>query len=128
MRSRLALGVLLLIGIVGTGLAANASPAKQWSIANFVDPVLVADQIVMGPVLIVHDDLAMAQGKPCTTFYRFVRGQGAKEALVAFHCRPAQREATDRTTFTVVSSAIGCKRLIEYQIAGDTEAHGIPTK
>jgi hypothetical protein len=34
----------------------------------------------------------------------------------------------DETTFTLVSNGQGCKRLVEYQISGDAEAHGVPIK
>jgi hypothetical protein len=30
--------------------------------------------------------------------------------------------------FTTVSTEPGCKRLVEYQIGGDAEAHGVPVK
>jgi hypothetical protein len=82
----------------------------------------------MGPVLIVHDDAKMAQGLPCTTFYRFDPAKGPKEELVSFHCRPIRRVAADHTTLTAVKTASGCPRMTEYQIGGDAEAHGIPTK
>ena len=82
----------------------------------------------MGPVLIVHDSEKMSRGEPCTTFYRFKPGAGQKEGLVSFHCRPRQAQTVDTTTFTTVATEPGCKRLVEYQIAGDAEAHGVPVK
>jgi hypothetical protein len=100
----------------------------QWSLVNFLDPVLVKDRVIMGPVLIVHDSAKMARGEACTTFYRFEPGKGPKEALVSFHCRPVQRELVEQTTLSVVDTGTGCKRLTEYQIGGDSEAHGIPSK
>ena len=39
-----------------------------------------------------------------------------------------QRSVVKNTTFSVVPGPTGCKRLTEYQIAGDSEGHGIPTK
>jgi hypothetical protein len=87
------------------------------------------DQVVMGPVLIVHDADKMARGEACTTFYRFVPGKGPKEELVSFHCRPHMRERVAETTFSYADTPnIGCKRLVTYQIAGDDEAHGVPEK
>ena len=82
----------------------------------------------MGPVLIVHDSEKMANGEACTTFYRFTPGKGPQESLVSFHCRPTPRAAVAQTTFTVSDNAVGCKRLTEYQIGGDAEAHGVPAK
>ncbi len=131
MRTRILVGVIALTAAVGTvTLAARGHVGmdKQWSITNFPDPVLVKDTLVMGPVLIVHDSEKMSRGEPCTTFYRFKPGAGQKEELVSFHCRPRQAHAVDTTTFTTVATEPGCKRLVEYQIAGDAEAHGVPAK
>src|SRR5262245_27210122 len=126
MRLRILFRGVLLVGVVGTAMAAGAATTRQWSLVNFPDPVLVANRFVMGPVLIVHDEAKMARGEPCTTFYRFEPGKGAKEALVSFHCIPAQREVAETTVLSIVSTGPGCKRLSAYQIAGDGELHGVP--
>jgi len=125
MKSRILLGALL---IVFCAAGTRASSTRQWTIVNFVNAVQVKGALVMGPVLIVHDDVKMAKGEPCTTFYRFDRVKGPQEELVSFHCRPAQRTAVDSTLLTVVSNDPGCKKLVEYQIAGDSEGHGVPDK
>jgi hypothetical protein len=65
---------LLIAGVMTVGTVASRSQigyARTAAIVNFVDPVLVTDRVVMGPVLIVHDDEKMALGEACTTFYRF---------------------------------------------------------
>ena len=132
MRSRILVGVILIAVSLGVGIAASragdTAGSRQWTIVNFPDPVLVKDQVVMGPVLIVHDSERMARGEACTTFYRFVPGKGPQEALVSFHCQPKPRAAVAETTLSVVDTPAGCKRLTEYQIGGDDEAHGIPAK
>ncbi len=132
MKRGIVVGVALVIGVLGVATyashAGETAGTRQWTLTNFVDPVLVKDQIVMGPVLIAHDDTKMARGEACTTFYRFEPGKGPKEGIVSFHCRPMARAAVDKTTFNVVNQPTGCKRLTEYQIAGDAEAHGIPSK
>ena len=103
-----------------------AVAGKQWSIVNFVNTVRVGRSFVFGPVLIVHDDAKMARGEPCTTFYRFDLSTGPREELVSFHCKPRRAAAVAATTFATVNDTDGVRRLTEYQIAGDTEAHGIP--
>lgn len=133
MRTRILVGVVVLLALVGAGtLAARGSSEvgldKQWALTNFPNPVMVNGTLIMGPVLIVHDSAKMARGEACTSFYRFKPGVGPQEALVSFHCRPRQANAVDQTTFTVASTEPGCKRLVEYQIAGDAEAHGVPVK
>jgi hypothetical protein len=125
--------MLLLVALVGAGTVAArgnsyVSAAKQWTTVNFPDPVLVKDQFVMGPVLIVHDNAKMARGEACTTFYRFDRTKGPQHAIVSFHCVPRQTNTVATATFMTVSSEPGCRRLVEYQIAGDSEAHGIPVR
>ena len=134
MRSRIIIGSALLLGVLAAGTIATSgdgvAPPRQWAIANFTEPVLVTDQLLMGPYLIVHDDAKMERGEPCTSFYRFDRDKGPQEEVVSFHCSPAARTIADR--FTVVQSprvgSAGARRITEYQFAGDCEAHGIPTK
>jgi hypothetical protein len=132
MKTRIIVGVAVLIGVLGVGTyasrAGDAAGRRQWTIVNFVDPVQVQDQIVMGPVLIVHDDAKMGRGEACTTFYRFEAGKGPKEELISFHCKPTAKTVVARTTFNMVDTPSGCKRLVEYQIGGDSEAHVIPLK
>ncbi|HXI28166.1 MAG TPA: hypothetical protein VNG89_07085 [Vicinamibacterales bacterium] len=132
MKTRIIVGVVVLIGVLGVGTyasrAADVAGRQQWTIVNFLDPVQVKDQIVMGPVLIVHDEAKMSQGEACTTFYRFEPGKGPKEALVSFHCQPQHKAVAAQTTLDIVDAPAGCKRLVAYQIAGDSEAHGIPAR
>jgi len=133
MRSTILFGVLVLVSLVGAGtLAAHGSSYvstdKQWSIVNFRDPVRVKGELVMGPVLLVHDNAKMAAGEPCTTFYQLDRTRGPKDAIVSFHCIPRRAGSVAATTLTTIPAELGCKRLIEFQIAGDSEAHGIPAR
>ena len=134
MRSRIIVGSLLLLGVLAAGTVATTgdgvAPPRQWAIATFTDPVMVTDQILMGPYLIVHDDAKMERGEPCTSFYRFDPAKGPREEVVSFHCTPATRKAADTLTLTQseFKTAIGIARLTEYQFAGDCEGHGIPTK
>ena len=134
MRSRIIVSSLLLLGVLSAGTIATSgdgvAPPRQWAITNFTDPVLVADQILMGPYLIVHDDARMERGEPCTSFYRFDPGKGPQEEVLSFHCTPANRKLVDKTTFTQTArvASVGIPRVTEYQFAGDCEAHGIPTK
>jgi hypothetical protein len=134
MRTRIIVGAALLMALFGVGTyasrASEVSGVRQWTIVNFMEPTVVKNAVVMGPVLIVHDSAKMARGEPCTTFYQFEPGKGPKDALVSFHCQPQARAAVARTTFSYSDSRTpaGCKRLLSYQIAGDAEAHGIPTR
>ena len=117
------------VGTVASGAQGAAGPRTS-AIVNFSDPVRVLDQLVMGPVLIVHDDQKMEQGEACTTFYRFDAARGPQEELISFHCTPVQRAVatTTRMTLSERDDAVGCRRLLEYQIAGESEAHAIPSR
>ena len=134
MRSRIIVGSVLLLGVLAVGTIATSgdgvAPPRQWAITNFMAPVLVADQFLMGQYLIVHDEARMARGEPCTSFYRFDPARGPQEQAVSFHCTPATRKVVDRLTLTQTDQATvhGIKRLTAYQFAGDCEAHGIPIK
>jgi hypothetical protein len=134
MRSRIFVGSVLVLGVLAVGTIAtsgdNVAPARQWGIANFSEPVLVTDQILMGPYLIVHDDAKMARGEACTSFYRFDPAKGPQEKVVSFHCTPANRPVAAKLTLTQSDTAtsLGIKRVTEYQFAGDCEAHAIPTQ
>jgi hypothetical protein len=133
MKSRILIGALMIVGIFGAGTLAShgaqVSASRHWTLAQFMKPVSVQGKVIMGAVMIVHDDEKMERGEPCTTFYRFDPSRGPREELVSFHCTPVQRSLASSTTFTVANGQdSSCKRLIEYQIAGESEAHAIPVK
>jgi hypothetical protein len=134
MKARFLVLSLLIVGSMSVVAVASrgqgAAGPRTWATFNFVDPVRVMDKIVMGPVMIVHDEEKMEQGEACTTFYRFDPARGPQEELISFHCTPVLRTAADTTrlTFSERDDAVGCRRLLEYQIAGEAEAHAIPAR
>jgi hypothetical protein len=134
MKSRILVGALIVIGLLGVGTFAShggtdVSKPRQWTMVNFSNPVWVQGNLVMGPVMIVHDDQKMERGEACTTFYRFDPSRGPREELVSFHCTPVQRTVASETTLKVKNGPDGsCKRLVEFQIAGESEAHAVPDR
>ena len=134
MKSRIIVGALIVVGLLGVGTFASrggtdVSGPRQVTMVNFPEPVWVHGNLVMGPVMIVHDDQKMENGEACTTFYRFDPSRGPREEIVSFHCTPVQRTVASTTTLTVEDGPQGtCKRLVEYQIAGESEAHAIPDR
>jgi hypothetical protein len=132
MRARIIIGVSVVAVLLGVGVftvrAGDAAGARQWAIVNFPDAVQVKGELIVGPVLIIHDNDKMARGEACTTFYRFEPGKGPKEELVSFHCRPESAAKVAQTTFELADTSIGCRRLVSYQIAGDDEVHGVPVR
>ena len=134
MKSRIIVGALIVVGLLGVGTFASrggtdVSKPRQWTMVNFLDPVRVHGSLVVGPVMIVHDDQKMESGEACTTFYRFDPSRGPREEIVSFHCTPVQRAVASATILKVENGPEGsCKRLVEYQIAGEAEAHAIPDR
>ena len=133
MKARIIVGALIVVGLLGVGTfasrgGADVSGPRQWTIVNFVDPVSVQGRLVMGPVMIVHDHEKMAGGEACTTFYRFDPSRGPREEIVSFHCTPVQRSVALSTTLVENGRDTTCKKLVEFQIAGESEAHAIPEK
>jgi hypothetical protein len=134
MQSRIIISALFLVGMLGVGTSASRGGAdvngpRNWSIVNFVNPVMVQDRVVMGPVMIVHDDAKMERGEPCTTFYAFDKDRGPREELVSFHCTPIQKSVSATMNLVLADGIDGsCKRLVSYQFAGDSEAHAVPSK
>ena len=103
-RSRIIVGAFLLFGLLAAGTIATSgdgvAPPRQWAITNFIDPVLVADQILMGPYLIVHDDTKMAR----QTTIAGSRENAARDdaGFPAVAARTAARAAQDRRNGPVV--------------------------
>ena len=129
MRKRILLSAMM-VGLLGAAVLATSGdrPASpfQSAIVTFNEPTEVAGVFVNGTVLITHDD-TMSLTEPCTTIYRLDPVKGAQEELVSFACVPAERDRAETFTFrTRRDPMTGCAQLVEFQFAGDTEAHGVP--
>jgi len=127
----------LLVTLILTGFVTPTNPVAKAARApvqaarvTFAEPTRVCGHFLWGNYIVVHDDGKMAIGEPCTTFYR-VRDGKQTEAAISFHCIPRQRHPVSQTTITTIpqqgpSTTTRFIELVEYQIAGDTEAHGVP--
>ena len=129
-RTRIFAGLMFLAAALVPAAVATSGdrvpPQVQQAIVNLMEPTRIADAIVMGPVVIVHDD-RMYTGEPCTTVYRFEPGVGAREVLTMFACTARTAEVAKAFTIrTDRDPMFGCARLTEFQFAGDSEAHGVP--
>lgn len=131
MRSRILVGAFALLASLAVGSAVTGSaadPVLKWAIVNLTETTSIAGSFVSGPVIFVHDDAKMTRGEPCTGVHRFVPGKGPAEEIVSFHCKPRWGAAPERFTAATNRQPSGPPLLTEYQFAGDTEAHGVPTK
>jgi hypothetical protein len=131
MRSRIRVGTFLAIAFLAAAAASRGDgpPTRQSAVVWLKEPTLVVSTIVQGPVLFVHDAEKMARGEPCTTVYLWMPGKGKDEAVASFHCVPTRRSAAGQFTVRTrpnVDLGYGCI-LTEYQFAGDTEGHAVPS-
>jgi len=133
MRTRFVLIFWLFVGLLGGGVLGTtgdaSAAARQWAVVYLAEPTLIGSTIVQGPVLFTHDDVKMARGEPCTTVHLFEPGKGPLEEVASFHCVPVHRSAV--RTFTLRTRpnsdlGFGCV-LTEYQFAGESEGHAVPT-
>jgi hypothetical protein len=106
-------------------LAPNAFAVGQDSaVVTFRRPTLFHHVVLQGTYVIVHDDAAMATSdQPCTHIYRYENGKAAEE-VASFRCRPAQALKVNRTRFWTRPSG-GLERVLQFQFAGQTEAHQV---
>jgi hypothetical protein len=133
MRSQAIMTAVLLVGALvpaAVGTSGDTAPGRQSAIVRFERPTWVASQMLIGPYVIVHDEGKMTRGEPCTALYRVGARERPLEEVVSFHCMPRERHVVSRLTTTVrVDSVLGIDTdtLTEYQFAGDSEGHGVPT-
>jgi hypothetical protein len=132
MRSRLLVGSVLVFAVFAAGALASGDrgrPWRQWAAVYLSEPTLIGSTIVQGPVLFVHDEGKMGRGEPCTSVQLFNPGEGPAETIASFHCIPRSARASNRFSVKTrpnTDLGFGCV-LVEYQFAGDPEAHGVPT-
>ena len=133
MRSRILKGMLLVVAFmtmsaITSGDAVSAA-RRQSAIVWLKEPTLIVSTIIQGPVIFTHDDNKMAKGEPCTTVYLWEPGKGRGEEVASFYCIPSARKAAPKFTLRTepnLKLGFGCI-LTEYQFAGDTEGHGVPS-
>jgi hypothetical protein len=133
MRSRILKGLLAIVGFTTLGALttgdAMSAASGQSAVVWLKEPTLIVSTIVQGPVVFTHNAAKMAKGDACTTVYLWEPGKGRGEEVASFHCIPTARRTA--STFTIrtepnLELGFGCI-LKEYQFAGDSEGHGIPS-
>jgi hypothetical protein len=129
MKVRLGLGALViaLLAVAAVTAVEPSAGTRQQGTAFFLSPTQIAGVMVQGKTLIVHDDDKMARGEPCTTVYLY-HGKVAKP-LVSFMCKPEARPVTQKMIVKCVPNTLTWTTdvMTEYQFAGETEAHGVPS-
>jgi hypothetical protein len=131
MRFRMFVGTVFAVGALAAGTVASSGDVlrgRQTATVYLTEPTMIGTTLVHGPVVFTHDDAKMARGEPCTTVY-IEPGNGAADEVASFHCIPIPRKVVDVFTITTRPNkalGYGCV-LTEYQFAGDSEGHGVPS-
>lgn len=110
-----------------TTTMAGGAGHKESAIVEFREQVTVMSVVLKGRYLIVHDDERMAAGEACTYIYETKTG-AADKLVVSFHCTPIVRQKASEFTFrTAMSPYSNVSELREFQFAGSTESHAVPS-
>jgi hypothetical protein len=134
MMPRAIVASVLLVGTLVTATFAmrgDKAPSHQSAMVRFERPTWVAGELLIGTYVIVHDEDNMTRGEPCTVLYRVGTRTRPLDEVVSFHCIPHERKAVPSFTTTIMSN-LGrgidtFDTLTEFQFAGDSEGHGVPT-
>lgn len=116
----------LIIGSVSWQTKAADTARKQSAVTNFDRAVVLHGVTLKGEYLFVHDDAAMQRGEACTYVYEG-NAPLPEKLVISFHCVPIQRAKAKNFTVRSVESSPGINELQEFQFAGDTEGHAVPT-
>ena len=110
----------------GPSVTASEAGKKEKAVMNFDQPVHLLNVTLKGEYLLVHDDAAMARGEACTYVYKGLN-ETPKKLVASFHCVPSPRAKAEsfRMRLSLVSPSE--YELTEFQFAGSTEAHLVPT-
>ena len=105
--------------------AANAA-RKERAVIKFDQPVQLLGVTLKGEYLFVHNDAAMAAGEACTFVYRG-QAENVKNLVISFHCTPAERAKAANFIVRSLITSPGHYEIREFQFAGSTEAHLVPS-
>jgi hypothetical protein len=100
-------------------------PNRETMTVWFATPVKIGDRILLGRYVIEHDNLRMAQGRPCTHIYA---ADDLQLPVVAFHCTHLEQAPGVHSTVTLrpLGEPNGMRELVAFQFAGEDGAHGVP--
>src|ERR1700682_6659072 len=130
MVARATVASVLLVGAlvpVTFAVSDDKAPGRQSAIVRFQAPTWVANRILIGTYVIVHDEGNMTRSEPCTALYLVGTGTHPLEEAVSFHCILRERKVVSSFSITARSDPkLGIDVLTEYQFKGDSEGHGVP--
>ena len=116
----------LIVGSVSWETKASNTVRKHSALTHFDRAVVLHGVTLKGEYLFVHDDAAMQRGEACTYVYEG-NAPIPEKLVVSFHCVPVQRMKAKTFVVRSVETSPGLTELQEFQFAGDTEGHAVPT-
>jgi len=121
-------GALVLSGGLWPSARGNPGPRRESAVVEFTQTVKLQNVLLRGEYLIVHDEEAMQRGENCTYIYHGTRATPA-QLVTSFHCIPVERAKVGgfKVTLSHHTSPYEVPELREYQFAGSTEGHQVPT-
>ena len=117
----------LIIGSVSWETQASNTARKQSAVTNFNRAMVLHGVTLKGEYLFVHDDAAMQRGEACTYVYEG-NAPIPRKLVVSFHCIPVERVKAKHFMFRSIETSPGIVEMQEFQFAGDTEGHAVPTR
>ena len=117
----------LIIGSVSWETQASNTARKQSAVTNFDRAMVLHGVTLKGEYLFVHDDAAMQRGEACTYVYEG-NAPIPRKLVVSFHCIPVERVKAKHFMFRSIETSPGIVEMQEFQFAGDTEGHAVPTR
>jgi len=120
------LSVVILSSSSGLSVSAAEAGKKEKAVMNFDQPVRLMNVTLKGEYLLVHDDAAMSRGEACTFVYQGLN-ETPKKLVASFHCVPSARAKADSFRMRLSQLASGGYELTEFQFAGSSEAHLVPS-
>lgn len=119
-----AIDILLSMDSLASPQLTPAPPVRQATDVWFMRPVMVGKSILQGHYVIEHDNDRMARGEPCTHIYAF---EDREKPVVTFHCTHLERNRA-KENIAVLTTKGDMQYMTEFQFAGETASHGVPSK
>ncbi len=125
----IALFAATLAAIIAIAVSAKGEmgPKRESAVVEFTNTVKLANVLLRGQYLIVHDEERMAKGEACTYVYSGAV-EKADNLVTSFHCVHMNRAKTDKVkvTFANYGKPYETPEILEIQFAGSRDGHRVP--
>ena len=101
----------------------EVTAARQTAVVWFHRPVWVGRTVLLGKYVIEHDTDRQARGEACTHIYA---ADKPTLPVVTFHCTHLEAATAAHPSVVVQTRPDGTRKLLQFQFAGESAAHGYP--